>query len=83
MAADPSDRLEFQRVDAGGHHIHCYLDRYYVARITLFRDHCAIDGRDLVPCQVPNEEEAREVVRMWVRRIERPVRTLQDNAARS
>ena len=67
MSPDPADRIEFQPIAAAGHHIHCYVDRYYVARITLHGDHCAIDGAGLVPCRVPNEDEAREVVRMWVR----------------
>jgi hypothetical protein len=40
--------------------------RCYVAR-TLDGDHCAIDGAGLVPCRVPNEDESREVVRMWAR----------------
>jgi len=77
MSPDPADRLEFHPVDAIRHQIHCYLDRYYVAGITLYGDHCAIDGSGLVPCNVPNEEEAREVVRMWVR-----WRTLQEFAIR-
>jgi hypothetical protein len=67
MPPDPADRIEFLPVEAAGYHIHCYVDHYYVARITLHGDHCAIDGAGLKPSHVPNEEEAREVVRMWVR----------------
>lgn len=54
-------------VTAATHHLHRYLDCYYVARITLQGDHCGIDGPGFAPCHVPSEEEAREVVRMWVR----------------
>jgi len=53
-------------VTAQGEHIHVYLDCYYVARLSAHGDHWSIDGARLVPCQVPSEEHAREVVRMWV-----------------
>jgi len=60
-------RQRFDPVAAAGHHLYCYLDGYYVARISLDGDHCGIDGPGIAPCEVPSEDEAREVVRMWVR----------------
>ena len=65
---DAADRIKFEPVIAAGQHVHCYLDEFYVARITLYADHCGVDGPGFAPCSVPSEEEAREVVRMWVRR---------------
>jgi len=64
---DRSDQIRFEPVIAAGLHLHCYLDSYYIARITPHADHCAIDGPGFAPCHVPDEEQAREVVRMWVR----------------
>jgi len=64
---DPSDRLEFDPVTPAGHHLHCYLDNYHVARITLYADHCGIDGPGFAPCHVPTEDAALEVVKMCVR----------------
>jgi len=64
---DASDRIKFEPVIAAGQHVHCYLDEFYVARITLYADHRGIDGPRFAPCHVPSEDEAREVVRMWVR----------------
>lgn len=64
---DPADRIQFDPVTAAGHHVYCYLDGYYIGRITLYADHCGIDGPGFAPCHVPTEEEAREVVRMWSR----------------
>jgi len=64
---DASDHLRFDPVTAAGQHVHCYLDEFYVARITVYADHCGVDGPEFSPCDVPSEAEAREVVRMWVR----------------
>lgn len=51
---DASDRLEFQPVEAAGHHIHCYLDRHYPWRESRCTSIiCAIDGAGLVPCHLP------------------------------
>jgi len=65
---DASDRIEFEPVIAGCSSIHCHLDGYYVARITLHREVCAIDGPKFPYCKVPSVEHAMGVVRIWVRR---------------
>jgi len=41
---DASDRIKFEPVIAAGQHVHCYLDDYYVARISVHADHCGVDG---------------------------------------
>ena len=64
---DPADRVEFSPVTAQGSHLYCYRDKFYIARIAIHADHCAIDGAGFAPCHVRNEEEAREVVRVWAR----------------
>jgi len=58
---DASERIKFEPVVAAGQHLHCYLDVFYVARISVYADHCGVDGPGFAPCQVPSEEEAREV----------------------
>jgi len=66
---EASDRIEFEPVIAGCPSIHCYLDGYYVARIALHADGCDLDGPLFRKgCRVEREEEARELVRMAVRR---------------
>jgi len=66
---DASDRIEFEPVVAGCQHIHCYLDGYYVARISLVGDDCVLDGPVFAKsCVVEREDQARELVRMAIRR---------------
>ena len=45
MSVDPSDRLQFDPVLACGNHLHLhvYLDRYFVARLT--EDYASPGGR--------------------------------------
>ena len=65
---NPSGRINFEPVIAAGQHVHCCLDEFIVARITLYADHCRIDGPGSAPYYVRSEDEVREVVRMRVRR---------------
>jgi hypothetical protein len=59
--------VEFSDVISSGTHVHCYLDRYYVARLTQERDRWDIEICNR-PCgSAPTRAEAEEVVRMWAR----------------
>lgn len=66
---DPSDRIEFRDVIAAGQHLFCSLDGYYFTTITVYADgHCMIAGPRFEHMEAPNVEEAKELVRMWLRR---------------
>jgi hypothetical protein len=61
-----SDRLKVSRVAGLPDTIHAYLDCYYVARLSKL-DAWTIDGAGFRTSRdIPTEDEAREVVRMWV-----------------
>jgi len=71
MRADPSSDLVFSPVDhAAGEHVHVYLRDRYIAIINRHPS-----GGYLVASQhfhgaiVRSEDEAREVVRMWIRSL--------------
>jgi hypothetical protein len=66
--------VEFLDVISCGTHVHCYLNRYYVARLTQERDRWDIEICNR-PCgSAPTRAEAEEVVRMWAARQEIPLR---------
>jgi hypothetical protein len=57
--------VEFLDVISCGTHVHCYLNRYYVARLTDHGDSWDIEICNR-PCgSAPTRAEAEEVVRMW------------------
>jgi hypothetical protein len=73
-AQRPHMEVEFSDVISSGTHVHCYLDRYYVARLTQERDRWDIEICNR-PCgSAPTRAEAEEVVRMWAARQEIPLR---------
>lgn len=59
--------LEFSEVIAARRHVYCYLDGYFVARLTEHSEGWRIEIA-CKPCGVaPTRAEAEEVVRMWAR----------------
>jgi L-ascorbate metabolism protein UlaG (beta-lactamase superfamily) len=60
--------LEFSEVIAARRHVYCYLDGYFVARLTEHSE----DWRIEIACKpcgsAPTRAEAEEVVRMWAAR---------------
>jgi hypothetical protein len=64
--------VEFHEVTACGYHVHCYLDRYYIACLTDHGDHWRISICNRACGTAPTRAEAEEVVRMWALANESP-----------
>ena len=60
--------LEFSEVIAARLHVHCYLDGYYIARLSEHDGRWLIQIENKPQGEVRTREEAEEVVRMWVAR---------------
>ena len=63
-----SGMLEFSEVIAARLHVHCYLDGYYVARLSEHDGCWRVQIENKPQGEVRTREEAEEVVRMWVAR---------------
>src|SRR5258706_5889836 len=66
----PSDRIEFSSLGKSytRNEQHIYLDRFFLGTIGEHDDGWRVDLRDTRVHGIEREDEAREVVRMWVDR---------------